>query len=475
MSFTTEVAKSVSRPRVLVELDIGIPNSQWVNNGAGIWAVDAENLYSWVDSTLLEEGFTAQEFGVIGSVSSDAARLTKVATLGALDAQMEFFYDADDRMVWIILQNYDEPSLHDIVIGVIYGYSFTEFTPEGSIQLYEGRLTGVPRISIARDPLFFGRVAYGGGAVELINADGDLDTFARDNDVYGNEARIKLGFDGLDYDDYQTIFTGFIEGITVAEDTVSVGIAEKRKQLSRAIQYVATSTNPITAIQAILTTYFAAQYDSDYFDTTAWAAALSACTTLASVNMQEAAAASDIIEGLSLAAPGIFFLTPEGKYSFKVIDTTATAATTLVSRDILNAIAVRYDPTEVISSIRVGHSRDWATTGTTQYTYTDYDEHEESSYSAYKTYKRQDYDTYLDGATSAAAWADIIYPRFVDVHGSLSVTVPIRYYDITVGDTLDVEIDRPTRAMLGTVATEILSIGWELADVPTLELGLRII
>lgn len=474
MSFATEVVKSVSNPRVLVEIDIGTFNSQWVNNGAGIWAVDAENLYSWVDSTLLEEGFTAQEFGVIGSVSSDAARLTKVATLDALNIPMEFFYDADDRKVWVILQDYDEPALHSIVIGVVYGYSFNEFTPVGSIQLYEGRLTGVPRISIARDPLFFGRIAYGGGTVDLINADGELDTFARDNDVYGNEARIKLGFDGLDYDDYQTIFTGFVEGIEVGEDTVSVGIADKRKQLSRAIQYVATSVNPITAIQAILTTYFSAQYDSDYFDTTAWAAALSACTTLASVNMQEADAAGDIIEGLSLAAPGIFYLTPEGKYAFKVIDTTATAETTLVSRDILNTISVRYDPTEVVSSIRVGHSRDWATTGT-QYTYTDYDEFEASSFAAYKTYKRQDYDTYLDGATSAAAWADVIYPRFVDVHGALSVTVPIRYYDITVGATLDVEIDRPTRTMLGTATTEILSIGWELSDVPTMELGLRIV
>ena len=74
MTFAQAVQRSNSQHRVLVEVDIGIANTQWVNNGAGIWAVDPTNSYSWVDATLLG-GFTAQGFRPLGSVKVDGANL----------------------------------------------------------------------------------------------------------------------------------------------------------------------------------------------------------------------------------------------------------------------------------------------------------------------------------------------------------------------------------------------------------------
>lgn len=39
MSFATKVLRVTADHVVLVEIDIGFDNEQWVNHGAGIWVV----------------------------------------------------------------------------------------------------------------------------------------------------------------------------------------------------------------------------------------------------------------------------------------------------------------------------------------------------------------------------------------------------------------------------------------------------
>lgn len=477
MSFATEVDKSVSKPRVLVEFDISRLNVEWVNNGAGIWAVNALNLYDWVDDTLLEEGFSAQGFGAIGSVTVEGIRFTKVSALGNLDLPKEFYYDPSDRMLWCIFQNYDEPSLHTIFIGVVYGYSFTEFTPVGASQLYEGRLAGVPSISLSRDPLFFGRIAFGGGSIDLINQDGEFDAFARDNNIYGNEARILLGYDGLDYDDYQRLYTGYIENVDIGEERISVQVADRRKQLTKPIIYVASAENPLTSIKNILVAEFDAEDSADYFDASAWTVATDAVAAdghVVTTNMQEEDSAIKIIESLALAAPGVFFITADNRYSFRVYDPSATASSIIFGDDILNVKTVRYAPSEVISSIKVGYARDWVTGGT-QYTYKRYTSAETSVYNTYKVYRERSFDTFLATETDADTWAQKIYPRFTDVHATVAVEVPMKHYSLGIAETVDAEINRPQQTMLGTVGTEIQSIEWRLSGVPTMLFGLRFV
>ena len=146
LTFDDYAQLSVSDPRVLVEVDIGFFNGQWVNNGAGIWAVDALNVYDWVDTTLLVEGFSAQAFDHVGSVQRDGILLTEVYTLADLtDATDSWYYDPDSRMLYVCLTGYDAPELHTITVGVVHGYSFDEFTPAGSPPgPFEGRLISAP-------------------------------------------------------------------------------------------------------------------------------------------------------------------------------------------------------------------------------------------------------------------------------------------------------------------------------------------
>lgn len=475
MSFATEVSKSRSCYRVLVEVDIAPENTEWVNHGAGIWVYSPNVLYSWVDASLLD-GFSGGVLVNVGSVYSDTYPLTEVSTIAALTPN-EYHWDHENNNLYVCLVDYDEPSLHTVWVGEVYGFSFTEFTPSGmgTSQPYYGRLSGAPKVTIAQDPLFFGRVTYGGGSVRIVNQDGEYDTFAQDNNIYGNQVRILLGFDGLDYDDYERVYTGNVEKVTVAEDYLSIAVADPRKQLSRAIEASYTGQNPVYVIRDILETYFGASYDSDYFDTTAWASAESTLDSegiSVTIDMQEPAPANEVIEQLCVAATGVFYVNAEGKYTFKVVDPDATTTTVIRSDDILSQIRVVYDPTEVVSSFRVGHSRDWATTGT-QYTYATYNTYESSVYTAYKTYNERKQDTYLSAESDADAWADLVYPRHTEVHGSVSIDVPFSYYGAEILDTVDVELNRPQQTMLGTVVSEIKSISWSFGEVPTISLGIR--
>lgn len=472
MSFATEAAKSVNDARVLVQLDIGSLNVQWVNWGAGLWAVNADNAYSWVDSSLLD-GFTAQNFAAIGSVQVDGSLQTNAGAMADLASQTEsFYYDADSATLWVHLINNDEPWLHDITIGVVYGYSYNGFTPSGTNLHYEGRLLGAPSISKRRDPLYFGKLVFAGGSIRLANGDGYFDEWAEDNDIYGNEVRVYLGYASLDYADYQRLYTGYIERVSVDEETISVQIADKRKQLTAPITYVCTAQNALSAISAILASAYSTPYTSTYYDLTAWASA-AACAETVTINMQTPDSVINVIEGICASIFGVFYVDAENRYSFRLVDTSASSETTIPAADIMTAHRITYDPTEVISSARIGHSRDWATTGT-QYSYVENTTYEQSVYNAYKTYNQRTFDTWLDNATAATAFGETIMQYSKDVHGTFDVEVPMTYYARDVGETMDAVINRARVAMLGTKKSEILEVRYNL-DRPTIVFGLRIV
>ena len=473
MSLTTEAAKSVSDPRILVQVDIGQVNTQWINIGAGIWSVNAENIYAFVDDSLLD-GFSAQEFGIVGSVYVDGKVLTQADTLlEVIDTDQRFFYDKSARTLYIVLENYNEPFLDQtILIGVVNGYSFDEYTPTDSQpQPYEGRLLRVPSISISRDPLFFGRLQFGGGPIVLDNTDGEFDTWGETKDMYGNPIRIYFGYPDLDFDDYQQLYTGYIGGVSITEESITFGVQDRRKQLSRDIKYTATAMNALDAIKDIMTTYFPIVYNETYFDTTAWDAAAALVDTV-SLNMQEPEKAINVIEQIALSVFGLLVVEADGRYSFKIVDTSVTAGTTIQADDILSRNKPVYDPTEVISSVRVGYGRDWVTAGT-QYTYYTDPTHEASVFTAYKTYNQQTFDTLLDTLTAATAYATNMLSYFKEIHGKNTVEVPMKYYAEELGNIVNAEIQRPSTTMLGTKKSEVTNVTYKLSGVPTISFGLR--
>jgi hypothetical protein len=478
MTFVEYANRSVNPLRVLVQLDVSKINTQWINAGAGIWYVNFSATYPEVDSSLLD-GFTVQSFGDIGSLIVDTTNYTKMTDLlSVTTTENSFYYDSTEGEVFVHFVNNDDHILHDIFFGVVHGFSYDDFTPIDSLTPYIGRINSNIEIKQARDPLFFGKIQFDTGSVSLLNSDGEFDTFAIDNNLYGNEVRILLGFEDISINDYLTVYTALVENVSVDEEIFTIGISDKRKKFTKEITYTCNSKNALEVIRELLSLYYGAIYNSTYYDTTAWAAS-EALAPLISIDIQDGKAIEDIsvidlIEDICASVFGIFKITADNKYSFKIVDTTATASTTIYAHDILNNHSINYDPSEVITSIKMGYNKNWESGYTSPYTwYTDTSQ-EETIYKKYKVYNQKEFFSIIENLSSATSLATTVLNYSKDVHGIGEVLVPIKYYAMEVGDIVNIEINRSTRTMLGTKKCEVISKGYQFPE-GIIKLGYRII
>jgi hypothetical protein len=485
MTFADYSNLSINDYRVLVQIDISTTNTQWINCGAGIWYVNFDALYPEVGAPGddLLSGFTAQAFSDIGSVTVDTINYTSVATLALVTTtDTSYYYDSANKEIFVHFVNNDEPYIHTIYLGVIYGYSYNEFTPIGASLCYEGRLVGDLDIGESRDPLYFGKLTYNIGSISLNNADGYFDTFPIDHDFYGNEIRILVGFAQLDISDYTKVVSGTVEKVSVSEDYMNVNILDKRRTLSKSITYTCTNKNALAAIREILYLHYGASYNSSYYDMTAWAAAEAVVPTIsidiATGHSMEEATVIDIIEMICSSVFGMFIIDTDNKYSFKIVDTSASASTTIYSYDINSRHEINYDPSEVVSSVKIGYGKDWNPTGDDYYKspytwYTDTTQ-EAAVYAKYKIYNQYEFFTVLDTLAQATTFGTTVLDYVKDVHGTGEVATPMKYYSIGVGDIVNIEIKRQVNTMLGTKKCEIISRRRSL-QTGFLQLGYRII
>jgi len=324
-------------------------------------------------------------------------QLVEASTLLECSNNVESFY-WDGVNLYVHCQEHDSPYLHQISLGVVSGYSREGFTPVNSNAFYYSRLLGVPSVSKARDPLFWGKLQYEGGSVNLNNADGNLDQLGESYNVYGNQARISIGFADQDVSEYQRLFTGFVETLSINEEQVTISFKDKRKQLTKNIVYTCSNLNALEAIEEILLANYAIPYNSLYYDTDTWNDAKTKAYNV-TINMQTAESAIQVIQSICESTFGVFLVDPYGRYSFKVIRAGDAAEYTVNEEDILNFPTATYDPSEVISSTKIGYARDW-TTSQSQYTYLNDTSQESTIYERYKTYNEKTFNTYLPNSES---------------------------------------------------------------------------
>lgn len=472
MPITDFTNKSVASARILIDLDIGTQNAQWINIGAGIYEVNFNNTYAFADLGL-PNWFSMQNISSVGSLQVDGTPQTLAASLLLLTASTEtFYYDSATKTLYIHLLASDDPIFHTVIIGATFGYSFNSFTPIGSNTFYDGRLLGAPTISKSRDPLFFGRIQYQGGDVPLINADGEFDTFAEMNNVYGNEARVFFGFENLDISEYIRIFTGFIENIVISEVDTSITITDKRKQLTKPITYSCTNKNALDAIVEVITTaYTNITYNPTFFDIAKWEAATENAPVV-TIDMQEPDSVINVIQDICTAIFGLFFVTPENLFSFKVINITEDLTAVIPAEDVMNQYRFNYDPSTVVSSVRVGYDKDWTASAGNPYTfYTDTSE-ESGVFLKYKTYNQKEFLTVLPDLASATEFAGTVLDYTKEVHAIFEIQTSFKYYYLEIGDMVSVDIKRTVATIFGVSVCEVISIRYNL-EMLTMQIGLR--
>lgn len=459
MTFAERASKSKNNAKILFSLDITQVNVQWTNRGAGVWVVNVNNLYPWIDDTLLT-GFSAQIIPYVGSVLVDNVQLAEALTLlDCSDVEGTFYWDGSNLYIHII--GGDPPSIHIIGVGIVFGYSRDGFTPVDSKVFYPGRIISVPSISQARDPLYWGKLQYEGGSVQLNNGDGYFDLIGEDYNVYGNQARILLGFEDLSLNDYVRLFTGFVETIDVEETGINLSFRDKRKQLTKQITYTCTAKNAVEAIQEILLDNYNIPYNSIYYDTAKWEDAISKAYNV-TINMQTSESAIKVIEGICQSTFGVFLIDNLGRYSFKIIRPTDPATIEIPEYDIINYPRATYNPSEVITSTKIGYARDWTISGASGYTYLIDTSQEDEIFAKYKTYNQKTFDTFLPDITAAQAFSNVILAYSGNINPVLDIEVPIKYYNIEIGDFAEIEINRPGATWFDVRKCEVLSKTWNL-------------
>lgn len=235
-TFAELIQKPSSKKVVIVELDIGNLQDFWANWRAGCWVVNFSLDYD--SDPEIADAFlntlTVHEVINIGSVLSDGVQLTLVSSTAEVQSnEQSFYWDADTKDLYIHLENGDEPSLHSVNVGEVIGIA--NFAGTHNTQPYESRLVGLPSVSKSRDPLFYGKISFDGGNVTVDNRDGEFDRRGESWDIFGNAARILVGFDELGYADFEKAFTGYIEGVRIGPENMEAQLIDRRKSLSKKI------------------------------------------------------------------------------------------------------------------------------------------------------------------------------------------------------------------------------------------------
>jgi hypothetical protein len=453
MTFNERAARSVNNIRIIFSMDITTPNVQWVNLGAGVWYMRMDAIYPDVEEELLG-WFTPQFFRDIGSVLVDSIELVQATSVLEVSENPESFY-WDGEALYIYPPGGTSPYMHEILLGIVFGYSREGFSPVNANTFYESRLLALPSISKARDPLYWGRLQYEGGSVDLNNGDGEFDLFGESVDVYGNQARVMMGFADMDIAEYQRLFTGFVETMDIDETKNTVSFKDKRKQLTKPITYACTALNALEAIEEILLDNYNIPYNGLYFNQSLWEAAKSRAYNV-TIDMQDEEPAIDVIQGICESTFGVFVTDPDGRYSFRITQLGDPAEYEIPSHDIINYPRAIYDPSEVITSVRVGYDRNWTLTGASAYTYYTDTSREAEIFGRYKTYNQRTFDTMLPTLTDAQNFASTILDYAEVIRPSIEIEVPIKYYMVDVGDFVQVEINRPRATWFGERKCEVI-------------------
>jgi hypothetical protein len=124
--------------------------------------------------------------------------------------------------------------------------------------------------------------------------------------------------------------------------------------------------------------------------------------------------------------------------------------------DIINYPRATYDPSEVISSVKVGYARNWTISGASGYTYYTDTSREAEIFARYKTYNQRTFDTMLPTLADAQAYASVILDYAEEIRPRIELEVPMKYYLIDVGDFVQVSINRQNSTWFGERKCEVI-------------------
>ncbi len=239
MSILLKKIRPSSRKVALSEWSFGQKQKIFFNFSPGVYYVMFSAIYPLIDASFLN-GVTAQNISDVGSVSSNAAACLKVNSVATVEAvELSFYSDPALRGLWFHLQNGDPPSLHRVVIGVVFGAANRPGV--WGTTYYAPRIDSAPALVKRRDPLSFGPIAYPSFSVTLKNdpdprrSAGPFDDLPRKRYVYGSRIRSLVGFDDDQYADFSVAATGFVNRVRLGQQKLTIGAEDIRRVFDKKV------------------------------------------------------------------------------------------------------------------------------------------------------------------------------------------------------------------------------------------------
>ena len=252
MSFASEILKPVSHKITLVEIDIPIVSDYLINAEAGIWRYNLTPGVVEVEGSDDLTGYYENQNIVVYRVASvlvDVNTYIEVDSLADLRLQQQaFYFDMANNKVYIHFVESDWQLDRVVRISAIEGYSDQVDSVNGAYYsdiYYEPRIMGLPALTKKKDPLFFGLLKFQSMTIGFNNADGHFDGF-KDRDIWGQPVRVKYGFEGFAFDDFETLFSGFIDDFGYDWENFSLVLQDKRKNFTKKIpiRFYSRDDNP---------------------------------------------------------------------------------------------------------------------------------------------------------------------------------------------------------------------------------------
>lgn len=238
-TFRDFIEKPASKKITLVEIDSPITAS-WVNYQAGIWFTRITPNGNRLTDVNGDEGFWGtenNEYYNIQSLNVQGELYPEVSSIAlCISTDKSWFYNTATTDMYIHFDSFNPPEVYEIIAaGAAIGFSYQiDKTLSNYFEnvYYEPLLTSLPNLSKKKDSLFFGILQYQGGSLTFDNTSGYFDDFAT-RDLYGQPVRIKFTFDGLDFGNALTVYTGRVEDFTHDFTNFKLQVADARKLLSR--------------------------------------------------------------------------------------------------------------------------------------------------------------------------------------------------------------------------------------------------
>lgn len=226
---------------LLFQLAFKATQTEWITDSGGIWFIPFREVYSGIDSDLLEE-LTEKSYLDILSVTYNNMDLTEVLSYTdtidgratALSVEASYIWDNVNKNLYIRLENYDDPRIYTIYIGIAIHISDQTYDDTVNRLPYREDIIGYPDLAEEKDPLFFQKISYDEFSVTLNNASLHYD-YMINNKVFGQVGQYYWGEQDALFSAFDKIKEAKVKSYQYKSDKMLLRLIDSRAALSRSV------------------------------------------------------------------------------------------------------------------------------------------------------------------------------------------------------------------------------------------------